>query len=224
MRRVLALCLLGSLAACGGTPEPAAPPPPAWIPPDATHQARYEGGEGEASLLLRFTGINDRYRSHLTEPDRLAALAKAVAPCVSGGIELVATYDATDSLGRLVLVVPSGRLTCRATATEGGLDVSALTPLSTGLAAYRQGLGATRDMRILSWKAGVLIEGEGVGTSSATLWLAGQYPEDGSTFSPCVDVGGVFRCPEDAERSAGTTTLPLSDPETAKALRRVFPR
>lgn len=203
---------------CGGSaPEPEAPKPDAWVPPDPDAAIHYEAGEdGGVDLLLRTTKVGQTYRAYFAETDRLAALSKAIAPCLSGQAEVVITHDPSTSEGRIVLVVPRGRLSCPATVTDDGLDVSPLLPLTKGLAAYRRGMGETRDMRIHSWKTGVLFDD--AGGRNATLWLAGQVPEDGSTVSVCVDIDSTQHCPDGAERSQGATVLTVADDKARKAL------
>jgi len=204
---------------CGGEAPPAeAPRPDAWVPPNADAAVRYEAGEQGVDLLVRTTKVGKTYRAYLTEAERMQALSTAIAPCLSGQVELVITHDPSTSEGRIVLVVPRGRRTCEAKATEDGLDVSALLPLTKGVAAYRRGLGETRDMRIHSWKAGVLFDD--AGGRNATLWLAGQVPEDGTTVSVCPDIDSAQHCPEGADPSEGTTVLKVADKDARKALAR----
>lgn len=202
----------------GGTPEPEAPKPEAWVPPDADAAMQYTAEDGGVDLLVRTTKVGGTYRAYLTEADRMKALSQTIAPCLSGQAELVVTHDPSTSEGRIVLVVPKGRLRCAAQATEDGLDVSPLLPLTKGLAAYRRGLGETRDMRIHSWRTGVLFDD--AGGRNATLWLAGQVPEDGSTVSVCPDIDSAQHCPEGAEPSQGTTVLSVADKEARKAIAR----
>ncbi len=231
--------IVGATAACGAAPdpvdsEPEAPPAeatppvptgpsgqPAWRPPETEDAVRFEAVAPSVDLLIRLTGIGANYRGYLTERDRLATLASDVAPCLTGPAELVLTYDPSSSDGRIVLVVPKGRLSCpAAVGTDEGVDITPLTPLTKAVATYRQGLGQTRDLRILSWRAGVLLDD--VGGKGVTLWIGGTPPGDGSEVRPCVDLDGTVHCPEGARdvSGEGTTVVTAATPKARQALAR----
>lgn len=203
----------------GRLPNPVLAENQAWVAPDPEQAKRFSGGEDGVEILVRTTGIGGDYRGYLMESDRIEALSRALAPCLNGPVELVLSFVSSTGDGRMVLVVPRGRLTCAAARTEdGAVDVSPLLPLTRGMASYRLGLGQTRDLRLLSWRVGVLVDD--AGGRGVTMWLGGTPPEDGSAVSPCVDVDGRTHCPEGADRRAGVTALNPEDRSVRRSLAR----
>ena len=59
------------------------------------------------------------------------------------------------------------------------------------MAKYRDKVAAHRDYRISSFRLGVNFM---KGLNHCTLWSTGQYPPDGTTWSPCVEFAGQTRC------------------------------
>lgn len=203
----LALALFG----CWGTGDAPAPPSPAWTPPaDPEHVVPFLPASGVA-IRVQTSGLNATYRSHVADPAFLAPLAAALDPCVDDTATLSVSYAEGSRDGRVALVLPVGSLDCHITVgADGTVDLSGLVPVAKAVAAYRNTLASTRDMRIYAWKTAIHVEDV---HGHATLWLEGQDPIDGTAFDPCVGLDRVEAClHEGLGRFEGTTTLTPATP------------
>lgn len=166
-----------------------------------------EGTAEGREVRLKFKGVGRLYRGFFAEKAGVQALGKGLAGCVAGEASVVVTYDDTHRIGRIVVDVPVQALTCHGALGEDGLELSGLAPLGKAVAAWRDDIASKKDLRVWSFKVGVAVR-DGMG--GAILWARGQYPTDGSTFSPCVGVDGIERCAA-GERRDGTSKLSFAD-------------
>ena len=116
---------------------------------------------------------------------------KAWRAARNGPIDVVVSYDMEQHIGRLVLYADTSGLRCTPKATSKGYDLSPLIPVTQAMAKYRDKIAAMRDYRISSFRIGVNFM---KGLQMCTLWSAGQYPPDGTTWSPCVEFAGNKHC------------------------------
>lgn len=210
---MLALTLAAWLAGCS-TPPPEPQPEPAWRPSSTPeHIVPFLPGSG-VPLRLQFNGLNTSYRTYVGDPAGLATLSKALDGCVDGTATVSVSYVDTTRTGRIALVVPKDALRCHATVDGAGVDVTGMLPMSRALAAFRNTLGATKDMRFYTFQAALHVED---GQGAVTLWLDGQDPIDGSAFGACAGIDGVEVC-DAADAPAGRTRLA---PEALRWRRRL---
>ncbi len=165
-------------------------------------------------MALAFAGVSGLYQGYFAEPERVRQLSTDLGGCFDGLVEVIVGYDSLEHVGRIVLQTSAADLRCRPRAGEEGVDLSPLVPVAAALARYRSGLAAERDVRVSSFRTGVrLVQGGEI----CDLWLGGQYPPDGSSFSPCIGLRGHERCL--GERGAGIVQLPWPPGEGAEVLR-----
>ena len=74
-------------------PPPPEPPKPAWSPPTTIEDVRVldASATGGVSLELRFTNISALHRRFFSDPELMAELSEALAPCVDGVAPVVIT-------------------------------------------------------------------------------------------------------------------------------------
>lgn len=173
------------------------------------------GGAGSVPVEVQFDGVSPLYRGYFATPEWVAELGRGLGSCVTGRAVVVVSYDTVENLGKIVLHAEPQDLSCHARPGGDALDVSALAPITTALGRYRDTLAAQRDVRLASFRVGIrVVEGMNI----CDLWAGGQFPPDGSTFSPCVGLAGNETCL--GERHEGTTSLRTPDPDVAKTLAR----
>ena len=68
------------------------------------------------------------------------------------------------------------------------------------------------DLRVASFQVGATFAR---GPNLCTVWAAGQNPPDGTTFSPCIELGGREVCA--GARREGATRVALSGADLAYA-------
>ena len=144
-----------------------------------------------AEVRLQFDSISQLHRGYFGDPVMLAPLEKGLASCALGPTDVVISYDSEKHIGRMVLYADTSGVRCSPKATPSGYDLSPLVPVTQAMAAYRDKLAALRDYRISSFRIGVNFM---KGLQMCTLWSAGQYPPDGTTWSPCVEFAGNAKC------------------------------
>ena len=197
----------------GGEPEP--PLVPAWSP--TSHPERvelFEASEG-VDIAVQFIGVGTLYRSFFLDPAQLQPLASALGACVKGRATLALSYDEPTRVGHVALVLPASHLTCRAAPAGEGIDITPMVPVLQALAAYRNGLGATKDMRLYSFRTALHVED---GFGAVTLWLEGQDPIDGTAVGRCLGLDGFERCVADAAPD-GLVTLDVVDGRRRRRMR-----
>jgi hypothetical protein len=166
------------------------------------------GGAESVPVNLRFNGISPLYMGYFSDPSFVAPLGTALGSCASDGLDVVLSYDDDIKTGTVVVSVGPRDLSCRPTQDMANWDLKPLLPVAKALADYRDAIAAQRDFRVASFRTGVAYMR---GTNMCTLYLGGQYPPDGSSFSPCVDFAGVPHCT--TLEDIGITTFRFVDDE-----------
>lgn len=164
------------------------------------------GSVDAVDVDLAFSGVGTLYRGYFGMEAAVGALGVGLGPCLEDNARVVITYDDEERIGRIVLDTDPQSLSCLATGA-GGADVTAMTPVTRALAAYRDTIASSRDFRVASFRIGVTLRS---GAKLCTAWAAGQYPPDGTTFSSCVTLAGVEKCMP-GEHEFGVQTLTLSE-------------
>lgn len=207
-----------ALLACSAETEKK-PLPVTWRPPKVAERYEHLDAAAEGVAIdIAYSSIGKLHRGYFENAELTGALSVAAKACVDDTLDMVITYDEVERTGRVVVSMLHDRLKCRATPVDTGLDVSALLPLTTALAAYRNAVAAKKDIRIYGFRTGVHVR-DGAGTS--TLWIEGQDPIDGTTVSPCVEVDGFESCAP-GKRLDGVTVVKLPKPERQARLTTLF--
>jgi len=175
-------------------------------------------GEGRVPVLLAYSGVGHLHQGFFNTPSLIDALSSALGGCVDETAEVVVSWRAEKQTGTIVLHTVGDQLTCRPDVRGDVVDLNALIPVANALAAYRDGVANQFDLRISAFRAGIRVLR---GTSVCEVWLGGQYPPDGSTFSPCVSLRGHERCVAD-DRKAGVTSLQVADSDALEQLTACF--
>ena len=192
-------------------PEPEPAPPAAWQPPaqeDVAIPALVATATGEAvDVTLAFSGVGALHRGYFGTPEHVGRLGTGLGACLRAPGRVVVSWDEEERIGRIVLDTAPEALSpaCVPKMTPEGLDMSPVAPIGTSLAAYRDAIGGHFDLRVSSFRIGVSLF---KGPHLCTLWAAGQFPPDGTTWSGCVGMGGVEQCAID-DRRAPLTVLPF---------------
>jgi len=202
---------------CGGEPEvqPVAPAPA----PEPVRKQIVVGGEGgAASVGLQFRGISPLYQGYFGDEKLVGQLGVALGACADGAVDVVVSYSNETRIGTVFVQTDPKSAVCVPTRTGEEFDLSPMVPIATALAQYRDALSANYDLRIASFKTGVTWLS---GTNLCSVWAGGQYPPDGSTFSPCLDFAGNATCGKGA-RDEGVVLLQMQTPEDTAYVRRCF--
>jgi hypothetical protein len=138
-----------------------------------------------AVLYLRFEGVSRLHQGYFSAPVLLRHFAEGLTGCV-GTVDLEIAYDTPNRLGTLTMAIDPDELLCKPTQDESGIHLRPLEPMGRALAAYRDSVASSYDYRVATFEGWLRTRG---GEVSCGLKLAGQYPPDGSTWSPCVEVG-----------------------------------
>lgn len=176
-------------------------------PGDARGEGRAEADRASspATVQLEFEGVSRLHQGYFSSLDEVQTLVRALSGCV-GLAQLRVTYDTPKRFGRVELIVESGQLWCRPEPGSESVDLSPLEPVGRALASYRDAIASAYDFRVASFEAGVWIHQD---EGACGLVMAGQYPPDGSSWSPCVEVDPTARrCP--ARPDQGVGSLPAS--------------
>lgn len=208
--------LLLALACRSGEPEPEVVVRD-WSPPERVETIPHVVVDptGEAvDVHLGFDDVNTLYRGFFGDDEAVAALGTALGRCLDEPAAVTIAYDAEERIGRIVLQVWPRKTPCRGRTEEGRVALDALEPLGKALAAYRDRVAARYDFRVASFRIGLSYPH---GTEICTLWAAGQYPPDGTRWSPCVSFAGRSICAAGVP-AEGVTALAFDDPAlTARA-------
>lgn len=173
------------------------------------------GSEGAASVALAFQGVSPLYQGYFSTEEWVSGLGKGLGACFDGTVEVVVSYDTENRIGRILVQTGLADLKCRPAVGPEGIDVSPLIPLGQALAGYRDAVSAARDVRVASFRSGIrLVQGGEL----CDLYIGGQFPPDGTTFSPCVGIRGKEVCAGD--RHEGLSTVPFPPGEAGEVLRR----
>jgi hypothetical protein len=211
-------------AGCGA-PEPVAEPPALTpdtpLPPPvelARNAPLVPAAEGSVPVVVAYSGVGNLHQSFFNTQELVEAVSAGLGGCVDDTAEVVVSYNSETRVGTIVLHTVGTQLRCRPEPTSAGFDLTPLVPIAQTLAAYRDGVANRFDLRIGSFKAGVRVLR---GTQVCDVWLGGQYPPDGSTFSPCVSLQGHEVCTHGNKRD-GLTELVVDAGVARDQLRRCF--
>lgn len=189
------------------------------VAPQAAAPPQTTAAPGEAAplptLTLSYEGINSLYKGFFADPALQGPLAAALAPSVQGPLDLDLGYDQVAVRGHIRLRVPPGGLRVPVRVEGDRVALQDLAPITAALDAYRLGLGARYDLRLLNFRVGVELRGGG---RTCFFEPAGDPPPDGSVVSPCVTVGGAKECGQPAREGV------LFAPPVASALRACLGR
>ena len=210
--------------ACGGSDTepglelPAAPAPgtSAGLPPITSSppaSATVVTGEGAASVALGFGGVSPLYQGYFTTEDWVGRLGRDLGGCFDGTVAVLITYDSENHVGRILVQTGLAELGCRPKAGPDGVDLAALRPVGAALARYRDTVAGARDLRVGSFRTGLRLVQRG---EICDLYFGGQFPPDGSRFSPCMGLRGFEVCVGD--RHEGVLTLPWPPGEGREVL------
>jgi len=216
---MLPLALIGAQLGCAPPPEPL-PPPPSSISSAPVVSAPplvvADGGEA-VNIALGFQGVSPLYQGYFRTQEWVAQLAVDLGACFDNTVEVIVSYDSEVHIGRIFIPVERGGLRCRPVVGPDGVDLSPLVPVGRALARYRDAVSAARDVRVASFRAGLRF---GFGANLCDIWLGGQFPPDGTAFSPCIHLQGHEVC-GDGDRHRPQRTLPWPpDPEQSDILRK----
>lgn len=179
---------------------------------------------GPVQVELQFEGVGDLHQRWFGDAAIVTRLAEALSPCVQERAVVRMSWDEPTFTGTIRLYLDRATLGCRAEHRDGVVDLTPMEPVARALAAYRDGVANTFDLRVGSFK--VQVEALD-GTRLCRVNLGGQFPPDGSTWHPCVDLGGTLTCAGDAEpgpRADGVRAFTFSDPADGKYLAGCFGR
>ena len=143
------------------------------------------GSSPPTTLQLRFEGVSRLHQGYFSAPVLLRKLAEGLAGCV-GTVDVEIAYDTPKRLGTITMAVEPEELFCKPEREASGINLRPLEPLGRALASYRSSVASSYDVRVATFEVWLRTRG---GEVSCGLKLAGQYPPDGSTWSPCVEVG-----------------------------------
>ena len=183
----------------------------------STDAAPVIGAEGSAVVNLRFNGLSPMYMGYFAEPSFVGGLGAGLGHCTQDPVDVVVSYDMEQRQGTILVSTAPRSLGCVPKRAGKGWDLSGMTAVGRALSGYRDELAAFRDFRISNFQIGVAYLR---GAHLCTLYYGGQFPPDGSAFSPCVDLAGVKHCATgDAE---SVTQLVLEDAEADAYLATCF--
>lgn len=158
---------------------------------------------GPVSVVLAFSNLNPLYQGYFSTEAWVGQLSEALGACFEGSVEVVISYDDETRIGRILIQTPASALRCGPVPGPEGVDLSPLVPVGQALARYRDAVSAARDVRVASFRVGVRLVR---GVELCDVYVGGQFPPDGTTFSPCLGLRGHEVCLGD--RHEPVTTVP----------------
>ena len=150
-------------------------------------------------VQLRFYMISGLHQGYFSRAKGVRRLGKGLGACTDQPMTVDVMWSNDDLEGRILALMPEPAGPCAPKRTASGIDVAPLVPMTKALAAWRTYVAGTSDLRIDAFKVGVQFGEHGQG---CVLIAGGQHPADGTTFLPCVEVGGDKVC---ATGTAGTS-------------------
>ena len=166
-------------------------------------------------MALAFQGVSPLYQGYFSTEAWVSELGKGLGACFDGTVEVVVSYDMETRIGRILVQTGLAELKCAPEIGPQGIDLSPMAPVGQALARYRDAISAARDVRVSSFRSGLrLVQG----SELCDLYIGGQFPPDGTTFSPCVGIRGKEVCLGD--RHEAISSLALPEGEAGDILRR----
>ncbi|TVQ91972.1 MAG: hypothetical protein EA397_08055 [Deltaproteobacteria bacterium] len=175
-------------------------------------------GEAAVPVQLQFTSLSRLHRGFFLREEGVVALGKALAACGGEPVTVEVAYDQEALQGRIVGWIPPGQPVCAPVQGDEGLDLRPMRAMAAALASYRDDVAGRSDFRVANFKVFVQTSEE---PKACRFEAAGQYPPDGSTFSPCVMVAGERVCAASEEQ--GVVLLKPGSGEQAARLSRCTP-
>ena len=169
-------------------------------------------------LVVAYDGVGHLHQGFFNTEKLVTAVAKGLGGCVSGTAEVVVKYDDETRIGSIVLHTVGDQLRCAPVRQGESYDLKPLIPVARTLASYRDGVSNGFDLRIGSFRTGIRVLH---GSQVCEVWTGGQFPPDGSTFSPCVHLQGHEVCLGE-DRHAGITSLHVKDAKVQQQLERCW--
>ena len=163
-----------------------------------------DGAQDAVDVELHFHGVGQLYQRFFSDPAAVGALGRALGPCLTETAQLIITYDSERRIGRIRLRVPPGGARCVPMGADTSLSLAPIEPVGLALAAYRDALAASFDLRIQSFEIGLQFTR---GTRTCVLTAAGDHPASGRLWDPCVGLGHT-RC---AAGTGGVSELRFVD-------------
>jgi hypothetical protein len=189
-------------------------------PPAERRITTVVGNEDAVAITLQFRGVGPQYQNYFSQPAFVGALGTALGACQVEEAVVLITYDSENWIGTITLETSPESLTCPVRLTEVGADLSAMSPIGMALAAYRDQVSGTFDIRIASFRVGVSLLRN---THLCTFWIGGQYPPDGSAWSPCASFAGNEHCAA-GEKTAGVHVLAFEGDDDRRYVEACFGR
>ncbi|HHO52532.1 MAG TPA: hypothetical protein ENK18_17110 [Deltaproteobacteria bacterium] len=168
---------------------------------------------GPVPVVLAFSNLNPLYQGYFSTEAWVAELSSALGGCFTESVEVVISYSDETRIGRILIQTPISALACSPVPGPEGVDLSPLVPVGQALARYRDAVAAARDVRVASFRVGVRLVR---GVELCDLYVGGQFPPDGTTFSPCLGLRGNEICLGD--RHEALTSLPWPQGEHREIL------
>ena len=178
------------------------------------------GNDDAVAVTLQFRGVGPQYQNYFSQPEFVGALGTALGACQVDEAVVLITYDSENWIGTITLESSPDRLVCPGGFSDAGVDLTAMSPIGVALASYRDQVSSTYDIRIASFRVGVSLLRN---THLCTFWIGGQYPPDGSAWSPCVSFAGNEHCAA-GEKTTGTQILAFDSDEDRRYVEACFGR
>jgi hypothetical protein len=162
---------------------------------------------------LHFYSVSELYRGFFSEPAAVGALGRALGSCLDQPAQVVISYDMETRIGRITLRVPPGASRCVPVIGDEHLDLAAIVPMGEALAAYREAVAASFDLRVSNFEVRLQ---HTQGAATCVLRAKGDHPTTGRVWGRCIGVAEDERC---APGEDGVVRLALSPEDLAHASR-----
>jgi hypothetical protein len=149
-------------------------------------------------IQIRFYTVSGLHQGYFARAKGVRALGEGMGLCTPDPVTVDVSWKQAKLEGRILAIMPEKLGACAPSVSGRSVDVAALLPMSKALSAWRTYVAATSDLRINAFQVGLQF---GEGDESCVMFVGGQHPADGSTFVPCVEIGGEKVC---AEGDVGT--------------------
>lgn len=160
---------------------------------EAEFPAPQAGGDEEAapvSLVLEFEGLGALHKSFFADERVTSELQSKLQGHLTGAVGIVVSYDSRRGQGGIRIQAEAGQLN-RPIGGPSTLDFSALLPLSTTVAFYRDWVASNFDFRVQNFAVSVELTR---GSSVCSFRPSGSPPPDGTQIDPCLEAGGEEVC------------------------------
>lgn len=142
-------------------------------------------------VALTFQGVGPLHMGFFNEAQALGDLGLDLGPHLRDTAQVLIYYDSKEFQGTIHLKVPPGLLVAPVPVEGERVDLGALAPLTTALAAYRSAIASRYDVRVQNFAVGLDFFR---GSTHCLVQPTGPLPHDGALVSPCVRVGAEELC------------------------------